>query len=104
MSLLLAILSGFAVAMAAPALVGRLRGASGWLLAILPAMLVAYFGSLLPRVAMESLQAFRLPGCPNWDCNMNSDLIRCTGMLSSGVTLHRPSWRAAHAQPCTADS
>jgi multicomponent Na+:H+ antiporter subunit A len=47
MSLWLAILSGFVVALVAPMLVNRLRGASGWVLAVLPAILAVYFFSLL---------------------------------------------------------
>jgi multicomponent Na+:H+ antiporter subunit A len=51
MLLVLTILSGFIVALVAPALGARLRGATGWVLALLPAVLTAYFVSLLPEAA-----------------------------------------------------
>jgi multicomponent Na+:H+ antiporter subunit A len=48
---LTAVLLSFAVAVAAPALARAVGGRSGWLLALLPAGLTAYFLSFVPRVA-----------------------------------------------------
>jgi hypothetical protein len=61
MMLLLTILSGFIVALVAPALDARLRGATGWVLALLPAVLTAYFISLLPQVAAGEPLAMSYP-------------------------------------------
>jgi multicomponent Na+:H+ antiporter subunit A len=51
MMLAIAVLSGFGLALAAPALARWGRGLAGWLLAALPLALTLYFGSLLPQAA-----------------------------------------------------
>lgn len=56
MSLILVVISGFVAALMAPWLPSQLRGATGWVLALLPAGLAVYFSSLLPQaVAGEPL-------------------------------------------------
>src|SRR3989304_415222 len=47
MTLAVAVLSGFGAALIAPLLAHRLRSATGWLLALLPAGLALYFANLL---------------------------------------------------------
>ncbi len=50
MSLLLAVLSGYVLALVAPPIARRQPGAAGWTLAILPAGLFVHFLSLIPEV------------------------------------------------------
>jgi multicomponent Na+:H+ antiporter subunit A len=66
MMLLIAILSGFTVALAAPMLAVRLRGATGWVLALLPAALAGYFVSLIPQAAAGTPLAVSYPWAPEW--------------------------------------
>lgn len=51
MSILFAVLAGFGLAVLAPWLYRLTRGATGWLLALLPAGLMVYFATLHPRLA-----------------------------------------------------
>jgi multicomponent Na+:H+ antiporter subunit A len=51
MGILVAVLSGFGVALAAPWLTPRLRGTIGWVIALLPLSITLYLFSLLPRLA-----------------------------------------------------
>jgi multicomponent Na+:H+ antiporter subunit A len=64
MAIALAVLSGFGVALAAPALSRRLNNAAGWILALLPAGLTLYFASLLPRAAAERPATFSSSWAP----------------------------------------
>jgi hypothetical protein len=88
MTLLLAILSGFLLALLAPMLTTRLRGAVGWVLALLPATLAVYFASLLPEAAAGTPLAVSYP----WVSDLGISLsLRADGLnllfasLVSGV-------------------
>jgi multicomponent Na+:H+ antiporter subunit A len=59
------VLLGFAAALVAPALSRWLRGATGWCLALLPAVLTLYFASLLPCVAAGEPEVFRYAWVPS---------------------------------------
>jgi multicomponent Na+:H+ antiporter subunit A len=65
MTLVAAVLSGFVVALAAPALTRSLRGGTGWLLALLPAGLAVYFCALLPQAADGRPLVFSAPWVPD---------------------------------------
>ena len=64
MSLIIAVVSGFVFALAAPWLPSQLRGATGWVLAILPAGLVLHFASLLPQAMAGEPLAVSYPWVP----------------------------------------
>jgi multicomponent Na+:H+ antiporter subunit A len=88
MTLLLAVLSGFIVALLAPILGTRLRGAIGWVLALFPATLAVYFASLLPQAAAGAPLAVSYP----WVADLGISLsLRADGLnllfalLVSGV-------------------
>ena len=51
MSIIVSILSGFALALLAPVLNRFGRGTTGWIVAILPLCLTVYFSSLIPQVS-----------------------------------------------------
>ncbi|MEJ5297995.1 MAG: proton-conducting transporter membrane subunit, partial [Armatimonadota bacterium] len=57
----LAVLSPFALAALAPWAHARLKHHAGWLLAVLPAILTAFFGSLMPLAASGAPASFRMP-------------------------------------------
>lgn len=62
--MLLAVLSGFMLAVAVPALY-RLAGSYiGWILALLPASLTAYFASLIPAIRGGEKLLFETPWMP----------------------------------------
>jgi multicomponent Na+:H+ antiporter subunit A len=65
MTLLIAILSGFTVALVTPMLAVRLRGAIGWVLALLPATLAVYFVSLMLQAAAGTPLAVSYPWVPD---------------------------------------
>jgi multicomponent Na+:H+ antiporter subunit A len=65
MSIVFAVLSGFVVALAAPALSRRSNNGAGWILAVLPAGLTLYFASLLPRAAGEHPASFSSAWAPD---------------------------------------
>jgi NADH:ubiquinone oxidoreductase subunit 5 (subunit L)/multisubunit Na+/H+ antiporter MnhA subunit len=65
MSMVAAVLSGFLLALAAPGVVRLARGASGWLLALLPAALTAYFVRYLGPVAAGRAVAVSYPWAPD---------------------------------------
>lgn len=58
-----AVLSGFIVALIAPAASRRLGNTAGWIIAILPIVLTVYFAAQLPLAMIEPL-AFSLPWVP----------------------------------------
>ncbi|WP_448591530.1 putative monovalent cation/H+ antiporter subunit A [Thermoflexus hugenholtzii] len=60
-----AVLSGFALAIAAPGIVRLARGASGWLLALLPAALTLYFVRFLGSVAAGQTVVVSYPWVPD---------------------------------------
>ena len=64
MMLALSVLSVFASACAAPALVRRAGNTAGWILAILPAAITMYLASLLPLAAAGQPVVFSLPWSP----------------------------------------
>ena len=64
MMLALSLLSVFASACAAPALVRRAGNTAGWILAILPAAITMYLASLLPLAAAGQPVVFSLPWSP----------------------------------------
>jgi multicomponent Na+:H+ antiporter subunit A len=65
MSMVAAVLSGFLLALAAPGVVRLARGASGWLLALLPAALTVYFVRYLGPVAAGRAVAVSYPWAPD---------------------------------------
>jgi multicomponent Na+:H+ antiporter subunit A len=88
MMLLLAILAGFLGAMLAPALVRRLGGASGWVLALLPATLTVYFASLLPYATAGTPLAASYPWVPDLGVQLSfraDGLNLLFALLVSGV-------------------
>ena len=65
MSLLLAVLSGYVLALAAPWVARRQPRAAGWVLAILPLALFAYFLSFLPVVLAGQTVRETVPWVPS---------------------------------------
>jgi multicomponent Na+:H+ antiporter subunit A len=65
MILALSVLSGFVLAFVAPGLVRRLGGSAGWILALLPAGLTAYYIGLLPSAAANQPAYFSAPWVPD---------------------------------------
>jgi multicomponent Na+:H+ antiporter subunit A len=61
---LTSVLLAFAVAVAAPSLAARLGARAGWVLAILPASLTAYYASFLPRLAAGEVVDQRVAWVP----------------------------------------
>lgn len=87
MSLVVAILAGFGVALVAPALTRRLNGMSGWLLALLPAGLTIYFATLLPQAAARP-KTFSSPWVPELGLSFSfraDGLSLLFALLISGV-------------------
>src|SRR5919106_1504768 len=88
MMLVAAVLSGFVVALVAPILTRHLRGATGWLLALLPAGLAGDFCSLLPLAASGQPLVFSAPWVPDLGVEL---VLRADGLsllfalLVSGV-------------------
>ncbi|MGM0572076.1 MAG: putative monovalent cation/H+ antiporter subunit A [Pseudomonadota bacterium] len=69
--MLLAVLSGFLLAILAPA-IHRLAGhAVGWVLALLPAALAVYFATLVPQVSDGSSLVLEYPWLPGLDVTLN---------------------------------
>jgi len=63
--MLIAVLSGFATAVVAPSIYRFARGASGWLLAILPFGLLLYFASFAPATAAGEVFVFSYDWAPS---------------------------------------
>ncbi|MEP3165910.1 MAG: proton-conducting transporter membrane subunit, partial [Marinobacter sp.] len=86
--MLLAVLSGFLLAIVAPAL-HRLTGRYiGWTLAILPASLTAYFASLIPDVQTQGSLVLEYPWMPSLDISLNflvDGLSLVFALLISGI-------------------
>jgi multicomponent Na+:H+ antiporter subunit A len=62
--MLTSVLLAFAVALAAPSLAARLGARAGWVLALLPAGLTAYYASFLPRLAAGEVVDQRVAWVP----------------------------------------
>ena len=68
--MLLAVLSGFILCVLAPWLTRSLGDRAGWLLALLPAGLFAYFLSWLPGVIADGATTISYPWIPGLDINL----------------------------------
>ena len=101
--MLLAVLSGFLLAVAVPALYRVAGKHIGWVLALLPALLTAYFVSLIPAVSggetllirnqwMPGLGVsldFMMPvGTPPNAIAYSTGLVRVKEMIKNGVLMN----------------
>lgn len=68
--MLLAVLSGFILAVAVPWLFKLAGDRTGWLLALLPASLAVYFGQMLPEVMAGETLYFQYPWVPSVDIEL----------------------------------
>ncbi|MBJ6137139.1 putative monovalent cation/H+ antiporter subunit A [Marinobacter litoralis] len=86
--MLLAVLSGFLLAVAVPALC-RLTGSyTGWVLALLPASLTAYFASLIPEIRGAEKLLFETPWMPGLGITLDimvDGLSLTFALLISGI-------------------
>jgi multicomponent Na+:H+ antiporter subunit A len=88
MLIVLAVLSGFGLAFAAPFLVRRLDKSAGWLMAVLPAGLTVYFASLLPSAAADRPAVFSSAWVPELSMRFSfraDGLSLLFALLISGV-------------------
>ncbi|HYG99955.1 MAG TPA: putative monovalent cation/H+ antiporter subunit A [Terriglobales bacterium] len=69
--LVVAVLSGFALAIAAPWLVRLTRGVTGWILALLPFTLALYFSSVVPQIAAGETIGVSYPWVPSLGVNLS---------------------------------
>lgn len=60
-TLIIAVLSGFIIALVAPSIARRWHHAAGWLIALLPLALTLYFAAQLPAIARGETIAFAAP-------------------------------------------
>ncbi|MGL4611434.1 MAG: putative monovalent cation/H+ antiporter subunit A [Trueperaceae bacterium] len=84
----LAVLASFGVAMLAPLFVRLAKGASGWLLALLPLGLTVYFASFLPRVSGGQTRREVIPWLPALDISLSFTLDGLSllfALLISGI-------------------
>jgi len=84
----LAVVSGFAAALLAPFLTMGLRHWAGWLLALLPAALFAYFLGFFQGVAAGETFTFSLPWLPRYGINFSfyvDGLSLLFALLISGI-------------------
>jgi multicomponent Na+:H+ antiporter subunit A len=65
--MLVAVLSGFGVALGAPLITRVARGATGWLLALLPLVLAVFFAGFIPQVAAGEVVRVAYPWAPDID-------------------------------------
>lgn len=101
--MLLAVLSGFLLAIVAPAL-HRISGRYiGWVLAILPATLTAYFASLIPDVQANGSMVLEYAWLPGLGINLNflvDGLSLVFALLISGIgtfiLIYAGSYLAGH--------
>ena len=101
--MLLAVLSGFLLAIVTPAL-HRVTGRYiGWTLAILPAGLTAYFASLIPDVQANGSLVLEYPWMPGLDISLNflvDGLSLVFALLISGIgtfiLIYAGSYLAGH--------
>jgi multicomponent Na+:H+ antiporter subunit A len=88
MGIIIAVLSGFGLAVAAPWLYRAARGATGWLLALLPAGLAIYFASLLRAVAAGEAIVISYPWAPGLGVSLSfyvDGLSLLFALLISGI-------------------
>src|SRR4051794_30162235 len=88
MGVTVAILSGFLVALVAPALYRLARGTAGWTLALFPAALTIYFASFLGLVASGETVHVRHEWVPALGVNLSFTLDGLSllfALLVSGV-------------------
>jgi multicomponent Na+:H+ antiporter subunit A len=71
MSLLFAVLSGYALALVAPPTARRQPRAAGWILALLPLALFGYFLTFLPRVLEGEAVRETVPWVPSLDIDLS---------------------------------
>ncbi|WP_421620952.1 putative monovalent cation/H+ antiporter subunit A [Alkalilimnicola ehrlichii] len=69
--MLLAVLSGFLVAIAAPWLYQSLQDRAGWVLALLPAALTVYFATFLPQVMAGEAVVIHYDWVPGLEINLS---------------------------------
>ena len=86
--MLLAVLSGFILALFAP-LICRVAGdRCGWVFALLPATLFVWFAGLLPEVMANGAQVVRYPWFPAMEINLDfliDGLSLMFALLISGI-------------------
>jgi len=86
--MLLAVLSGFLLAVAAPWLCSLFRDRAGWFLALLPASLTVYFASLVPEIAAGGAQVVEYSWYPSLGINLTflvDGLSLLFALLISGI-------------------
>ena len=86
--MLIAVLSGFLLALIAPAVCAVSREWAGWTLALLPAALFAWFASLLPGVMADGAQVITYPWFPSLDIQLSfliDGLSLMFALLISGI-------------------
>jgi multicomponent Na+:H+ antiporter subunit A len=82
----IAVLSGFILALLAPALHQRAKTATGWLLALLPAGLFVYFASQLGRVAHGDMLRETVEWIPSLGVNLSFVLDGLSALLALIIT------------------
>jgi multicomponent Na+:H+ antiporter subunit A len=100
-----AVVSGFALSLAAPWLHRLARGASAWLIALLPAGLLAYFASFLGAVSAGEILTFSYAWAPSLGVSMSfyvDGLSLLFALLISGigglVVIYAGGYLAGHVQ------
>lgn len=85
--MLLAVLSGFLLAVAAPWIYRVAGDRTGWLLALLPASLAIYFGQLLPEVVSGETLYFHYPWVPSMDIELSLVVDGLSMMFAMLITV-----------------
>ncbi|MCL4302668.1 MAG: putative monovalent cation/H+ antiporter subunit A [Anaerolineae bacterium] len=100
-----AVLSGFALSLAAPWLHRLARGTSAWLIALLPAGLLAYFASFLGAISAGEILTLTYPWVPGLGINLSfyvDGLSLLFALLISGigglVVIYAGGYLAGHPQ------
>ena len=86
--MLIAVLSGFLLALIAPVICSVAREWSGWTLALLPATLFTWFASHLPAVMADGAQVISYPWFPSLDIHLSflvDGLSLMFALLISGI-------------------
>jgi multicomponent Na+:H+ antiporter subunit A len=103
--MLVAVLSGFGLSLTAPWLHRLGRGATGWLIALLPLSLTAYFATLVPQVAAGQTLTVSYPWAPSLGVSLSfavDGLSLLFALLISGigtlVIIYAGGYLAGHAQ------
>src|SRR5690606_41867705 len=96
--MLIAVLSGFIVALSLPLLGKYLKGKLSITFAALPALLFIYFLSFIPQIAAASPAVFSYSWVPSYNINLDSHLdglsLPCT-LLITGIASLAFSYTAA---------